>query len=95
MSINPIEDRVIVKAIKKEETVSGLVIPDTIHENNQTGEVVAVGPGKYEKGQLVPNQIQVGDKVIYAKHQAAAISHKGEDLYVLSPASVLAVIADE
>lgn len=94
MALRPIEDRVIVKAVKKEENKGGLFIPDTVNENTQTGEVIAVGPGKFEHGVFVPTGIAKGDKILFAKHQAIPLNHDGEEVHLLSPASILAVIND-
>src|SRR5256886_4516331 len=71
-SLKPLEDRVVVKPLEEEETTaSGLVIPDTAKERPQEGEVVAVGPGKFEDGVRTPMDVKAGDKVIYSKYGGA------------------------
>ena len=95
MSLQPLEDRIIVKPGEAEETtVSGLVIPDTAKEKPQQGEVLAVGPGKRSEdtGELVPLDIKVGDTVIYSKYGGTEVTIDGKDLLILSSRDVLAVV---
>ena len=62
VSLQPLEDRIVVKPSEGEEmTASGLVIPDTAKEKPQEGEVLAVGPGRFEDGSRVPLDVKVGD----------------------------------
>ena len=69
VSIKPLEDRIVIKSLEAEQTTaSGLVIPDTAKEKPQEGEVLAVGPGRIDdKGNRVPLDFSVGDRVIYSK----------------------------
>lgn len=94
VSIKPLEDRVVVRALEAEQTTaSGLVIPDTVKEKPQEGEVLAVGPGRIDdKGQRVPLDIAVGDRVIYSKYGGTEVKYGGEDLLILSARDVLAVV---
>ena len=93
VSIKPLEDRVVVRALEAEQTTaSGLVIPDTVKEKPQEGEVLAVGPGRIDdKGQRVPLDIAVGNRVIYSKYGGTEVKYGGEDLLILSARDVLAV----
>ena len=92
--ITPLEDRVVVKPLEAETTTaSGLVIPDTAKEKPQEGEVLAVGPGRIDdKGNRVPLDVQVGDRVIYSKYGGTEIKHGGEEYLILSARDVLAVV---
>ena len=94
VSIKPLEDRIVVKSVEAEQTTaSGLVIPDTAKEKPQEGEVLAVGPGRIDdKGNRVPLDISVGDRVIYSKYGGTEVKHNGEEYLVLSARDVLAVI---
>ena len=95
MSLQPLEDRIVVRPGDAEETtVSGLVIPDTAKEKPQQGEVIAVGPGRRseQSGELIPNDVAVGDKVIYSKYGGTEVKFGGEDLLVLSARDVLAIV---
>jgi chaperonin GroES len=96
MKLQPLEDRIVVRAGEPEETtVSGLVIPDTAKEKPQQGEVLAVGPGRRSEqtGEILPLDVAVGDTVVYSKYGGTEISVDGEDLLILSSRDVLAKIA--
>jgi chaperonin GroES len=91
-SLKPLDDRIVVKAIEEEETTaSGLVIPDTAKERPQEGEVIAVGPGRFEDGQRIPMDVSVGDKVIYSKYGGTEVKIDGVEYLILSARDVLAV----
>ncbi|HEY5166154.1 MAG TPA: co-chaperone GroES [Acidimicrobiia bacterium] len=93
VSIKPLEDRILVKSVEAEQTTaSGLVIPDTAKEKPQEGEVLAVGPGRFEDGQRLPLDIKVGDKVIYSKYGVTEVKYNGEEYLILSSRDVLAVL---
>jgi chaperonin GroES len=93
MNLKPLGDRVIVKASEGEErTASGLLIPDTAKEKPQEGEVLAVGPGRYEDGKYVPLEVKVGDKIIYSKYGGTEVKIAGEDYLILSERDVLAIV---
>jgi chaperonin GroES len=92
-SLKPLEDRIVVKPGEGEETtVSGIVIPDTAKEKPQEGEVVAVGPGRFEDGSRVPLDVSIGDKVLYSKYGGTEVKVGGDDYLVLSARDVLAVM---
>jgi len=94
VSIKPLEDRVVVRTLEAEQTTaSGLVIPDTVKEKPQEGEVLAVGPGRIDdNGQRVPLDISVGDRVIFSKYGGTEVKYDGEDLLILSARDILAVV---
>ncbi|HEX7097439.1 MAG TPA: co-chaperone GroES [Acidimicrobiales bacterium] len=95
MKLQPLEDRIVVRPGKSEETTaSGLVIPDTAKEKPQQGEVLAVGPGRTSEqtGKVIPLDIKVGDTVVYSKYGGTEITVDGEDLLILSSRDVLAVV---
>ena len=92
-SLEPLEDRIVVKPGEAEETtISGIVIPDTAKEKPQEGEVIAVGPGRFEEGNRVPMDVKVGDKVIYSKYGGTEVTVEGDDYLILSARDVLAVV---
>ena len=92
-SLKPLEDRIVVKPGEGEETTSsGIVIPDTAKEKPQEGEVVAVGPGRFEDGNRVPLDVSVGDKVIYSKYGGTEVKVEGDEYLILSARDVLAVL---
>jgi chaperonin GroES len=95
MSLQPLEDRIVVRPGDAEETtVSGLVIPDTAKEKPQQGEVIAVGPGRRsdQTGELIPVDVSVGDIVLYSKYGGTEVTVDGNDLLVLSSRDVLAKV---
>jgi chaperonin GroES len=95
-TIHPLGDRVVVKPIdSKEEKVSamGIIIPDTgTKEKPAKGKVVAVGPGRYDDGELVPMSVKVGQTVLFSKYGYDEVKVEGEEYFVLSESQVLAVI---
>ena len=96
VNIKPLEDRIVVQPIDAEQTTaSGLVIPDTAKEKPQEGEVVAVGPGRFNEDgdERIPMDVAVGDKVIYSKYGGTEVKYAGEEFLILSARDVLAVIS--
>ena len=78
VKISPLQDRVVIRALEETETMrGGLYIPDTAKEKPQAGEIIAVGPGRIEKGERVPMDLKVGQKVIYSKY--AGTEYRIED----------------
>ena len=93
VSLQPLEDRIVVKPSEGEEmTASGLVIPDTAKEKPQEGEVLAVGPGRFEDGNRVPLDVKVGDTVIYSKYGGTEVKIAGDEYLILSARDVLAIV---
>ncbi len=96
VNIKPLEDRIVVRPLEAEQTTaSGLVIPDTAKEKPQEGEVVAVGPGRFNEDgdERIPMDISVGDKVIYSKYGGTEVKYGGDELLILSARDVLAVVS--
>lgn len=92
--IQPLEDRVVVRPSEaNEEMRGGLYIPDTAKEKPTQGDVIAVGPGRFEKGERVPVDIKVGDKVLYGKYSGTQITLDGEEVMILKASDVLAKIS--
>lgn len=94
MTIRPLGDRVVVKALPSEEmTKSGIIIPDTAKEKPQQAEVIAVGPGRVlENGQRQPIDLKVGEKVLYSKYAGNEVKIDGEEYLILRDIDVLAVV---
>jgi chaperonin GroES len=93
-AVKPLADRVVVRALEETEQMrGGLYIPDTAKEKPQQGEVIAVGPGKFDdNGKRVPMDVKAGDKVLYGKYSGTEVSVGGEQLLILRESDVLAVI---
>jgi chaperonin GroES len=93
MNLKPLGDRLIVRAVAEEVTVSGIVVPDTAKEKPQKGKVLAVGDGKLDDdGQRIPLDVSAGDEVVYSKYGGTEIVVDGEDLLVLRESDVLAKV---
>ena len=94
MKFRPLHDRVLVKRVEEEQkTKGGIIIPDTAKEKPMQGEVLAVGPGvRDEKGQLVPLDVQVGDRVLFGKWSGTEIKLDGEEYLIMREDEVLAVL---
>ena len=94
VTIKPLEDRIVVRPVEAEQvTASGLVIPDTAKEKPQEAEVIAVGPGRVDdRGNRIPVDVAVGDKVIFSKYGGTELKYNGEEYLVLSARDVLAVV---
>ncbi|NKZ00263.1 co-chaperone GroES [Glycomyces fuscus] len=93
--LKPLEDRVVVRTLEAEQTTaSGLVIPDTAKEKPQEGEVLAVGPGRWddEGDKRIPLDVKVGDVVLYSKYGGTEVKYDGEEYLVLSARDLLAVV---
>ena len=93
LKIHPLEDRVVIWPDDEAETMrGGLYIPDTAKEKPTQGEVVAVGPGRVEKGARIPMDVKVGDKVLYGKYSGTNITLDGEEVVIVKSSDILAKI---
>ena len=94
VNLTPLHDRVIVKRIEEKETVKGgIIIPDTAKEKPQEGEVIAVGAGKREKGELIPLDVKAGDRVLFGKYSGTEIKIENEELLILREEEILAKLS--
>jgi chaperonin GroES len=92
--VAPLADRVVVRPLEETEQMrGGLYIPDTAKEKPQQGEVVAVGPGRYEKDKRVPMEVKVGDKILYGKYSGTEVTIDNEPVLILRESDILAVIS--
>jgi chaperonin GroES len=92
-TISPLEDRVVIRPSEEGETMrGGLYIPDTAKEKPTQGEVIAVGPGRFEKGVRVPVDVKVGDTVIYGKYSGTPFTIDGKEVMIIKASDVLAKI---
>ena len=85
MKFRPLHDRVVIRRIEGEEkTRGGIIIPDTVKEKPQEGEVIAVGPGaRDESGKLIPIDVKAGDRVLFGKWSGTEVKIDGEDLLIM------------
>ena len=94
MHFRPLHDRVLVRRIDAEEkTAGGIIIPDTAKEKPQEGEVVAAGPGaRNEQGQLIPIDVNAGDRVLFGKWSGTEVKIDGQDYLIMKESDLLGVI---
>ena len=94
MKLNPLSDRIIVRAQEAEEkTSSGIILPDTAKEKPQIGKIVAVGPGKTNAtGNLITMSLKKGDKVLYGKYSGSEVNIDGEELLIMRETDILATL---
>lgn len=91
LKIHPLEDRVVIMPSDEAEAMrGGLYIPDTAKEKPTQGEVMAVGPGRVEKGDRIPMDLKVGDKVIYGKYSGTPFTLDGEEVIIIKASDILA-----
>ena len=92
--LRPLGDRVVIEPTPREEmTKSGIVLPDTAKEKPQEGEIIAVGPGRtLDDGKREAMDVQVGQKVLYAKYAGTEFKVEGDELLIVSQKDILAVV---
>ncbi len=94
MKLQPLEDRVVVKAVSPMEvTKGGIYLPDTAKEKPQEGEIIAVGPGKTtDTGERVKPSVKKGDRVIYGKYSGTEITYEGDEYMIMRESDLYAII---
>ncbi len=93
IKIRPLEDRVVILPAEEAESMSGpLYIPDTAKEKPTQGAVLAIGPGRIEKGERIPLDLAVGDRVIYGKYSGTPYQADGDELIIVKASDILAKI---
>ncbi len=94
MKFRPLHDRVVIRRLEGEEkTKGGIIIPDTVKEKPQEGEVVAVGPGaRDEKGTLIASELKPGERVLFGKWSGTEVKIDGQDLLIMKESDVMGVL---
>ena len=94
MKFRPLGDRVLVKRVEEEtKTKGGIIIPDTVKEKPQEGEVIAVGAGaRDDSGKIQPLDLKAGDKILFGKWSGREVKIDGEDLLIMKESDVLGVL---
>jgi chaperonin GroES len=94
MQFRPLHDRVLVRRIDADEkTAGGIIIPDTVKEKPQRGEIIAVGSGaRNENGERVPLDVKAGDEVLFGKWSGTEVKIDGEDLLIMKESDILGVV---
>ena len=93
IKIHPLEDRAVIRPAEEAESMRGpLYIPDTAKEKPTQGEVLAVGPGRMEKGARIPMEVKAGDQVIYGKYSGTPYQVGDDELIIIKASDILARI---
>jgi chaperonin GroES len=94
MNIRPLYDRIVVKRIEEQKgTRHGIVIPDSVKEKPQEGEVIAVGHGKrVEDGRLFALDVEVGDRVLFGKYSGSETRLDGVEYIIMREDDVLGIL---
>src|ERR1700742_4088752 len=94
MKIRPLADRVVVRRIKEDQkTPGGIIIPDTVAEKPQEGEVISVGPGALDdSGKRVAPEVKAGDNVLFGKWSGTEVKLDGEELLIMKESDIMGVI---
>jgi len=93
VNITPLHDRVLIKRLEEKEVVKGgIIIPDTAKEKPQEGEVIAVGNGRREKGELIPLDVKPGDRILFGKYSGNDIKIDDEEYLIVKEDEILAKI---
>ncbi len=93
MAFKPLHDRILVRRVESEEkTKGGLIIPETAKEKPSEGEVVAVGPGRWVNGMMVPMSVEAGDRILFGKWNGTEVNVDGEDMLIIKDDEIFGVI---
>ena len=96
MKFRPLQDRVVVRRIDAEaKSAGGILIPDTVKEKPQQGNVISVGPGaRDESGKLIPIDIKAGDRVLFGKWSGSEVRIDGEELLIMKESDIMGVVEE-
>ena len=94
MNFRPLHDRVLVRRVETEQkTAGGIIIPDSVQEKPQEGEVVAVGTGaKADDGTVTPLDVKSGDRILFGKWSGTEVKVDGEELIIMKESDILGII---
>ena len=94
MSVKPLEDRVLIKPLEKEEkTKSGIYLPETAKEKPMQGKVIAVGPGKLmDNGERIKPSVKKGDTVVFSKYAGTEVEIKNVPHLIMRESELLGLL---
>jgi chaperonin GroES len=94
MKFRPLGDRVVVRRVKEDQkTPGGIIIPDTVQEKPQEGEIIAVGPGALDdNGKRVAPEVKVGDFVLFGKWSGTEVKVDGEELLIMKESDIMGIL---
>lgn len=94
--IQPLGNRVLIRRSENKTSKGGILLPETAQEKPRQGEVVAVGPGKFDdQGQLKPMNVHVGDVVLFSSYAGTEVKTEDDqtELLIMSEDDILGVLA--
>ena len=94
MNVRPLHDRLIIQRLEEgEQTIGGIIVPDSAKEKPQRGKVFAVGQGKVrDDGSRQQPDVKDGDTILFGKYSGQDIKIEGEEYLILREDEVLAII---
>lgn len=95
MNIKPLQDRVVIRRVEeKKETAGGIILPGSAQEQQNMGEVVAVGPGKASNsGSIIPMTVKVGDQVMFGQYSGQEVKDDdGNPLMIMREDDIVAIV---
>ncbi len=94
MQFRPLQDRVVIEPLDREEkTAGGIIVPDTAQEKPMRGKVLATGPGaRDEDGALLPMELKKGDKVLYGKYSGTEVKIDDTEVLIMREGDVMGVL---
>ena len=94
MKFRPLHDRVVIRRIEADvKTAGGIIIPDTVKEKPQEGEVIAVGPGALDdSGKRVTLDVKAGDRILFGKWSGTEVKIDGQDYLIMKESDIMGVI---
>ena len=94
MKFRPLGDRVVVRRVKEDQkTPGGIIIPDTVQEKPQEGEVISVGPGALDdNGKRVVPEVKTGDFVLFGKWSGTEVKVEGEELLIMKESDIMGIL---
>lgn len=93
--ITPLGTRVLVKRIElsEQKTEGGIFLPDTAKEKPQEAEVLALGTGKNEEGEIIEFSVKVGDKVLISKYGGTEVKVNGDECVIVNESDILGILS--
>ncbi len=94
MKFRPLGDRVVVRRVQEDQkTPGGIIIPDTVQEKPQEGEVISVGPGALDdNGKCVTPEVKAGDFVLFGKWSGTEVKVEGQELLIMKESDIMGIL---
>ena len=93
MNIRPLGDRVLIEPIEeKEQTVGGIIIPDSAKEKPMQGKVIAVGKKLDKDGKEINFDVKKGDTVLLPMYGGTEVKIGDKKLQLVREEDLLGVI---